>query len=115
MSGIEKRKVEHVEIVAKDESMDRRKFYFDEIRLTHRALPEINLKEVDPSIEFLGKKLSFPFVISSMTGGPGEELEKMNRNLAASAEAEGVAMGVGSQRNLFSESYSRETGSANEF
>ena len=101
MSNIEKRKSEHVEIVAKDTSMDRRKFYFDEIRLTHRALPEISLKDVDPSIEFLGKKLSFPFLISSMTGGPGAQLETINRNLAAAAEAEGVAMGVGSQRILF--------------
>jgi len=33
--SIKKRKNEHVEIVAKDASMDRRKFYFDEIRLTH--------------------------------------------------------------------------------
>ena len=101
MSQLEKRKAEHVEIVARDESMDRRKFYFDEIRLTHRALPEINLKDVDPSMEFLGKKLSFPFLISSMTGGPGAELETINKNLAAAAEAEGVAMGVGSQRVLF--------------
>jgi hypothetical protein len=32
MNAIEKRKAEHVEIVARDESMDRRKFYFDDIR-----------------------------------------------------------------------------------
>ena len=103
MSNIGKRKNEHVEIVARDDSMDRRKFYFDQIRLTHRALPEIRLADVDPSIEFCGKKLSFPFMISSMTGGSGAELEQINRNLAAAAHAEGVAMGVGSQRILFSE------------
>ncbi len=103
MSQLEKRKTEHVEIVAKDDSMDRRKFYFDDIRLTHRALPEINLADVDPSIEFLGKKLSFPFLISSMTGGSGAELETINKNLAAAAEAEGVAMGVGSQRVMLSD------------
>lgn len=102
MSQINKRKAEHVEIVAQDATMDRRKFYFDDVHLTHRALPEINLAEVDPSIEFLGKKLSFPFLISSMTGGPGARLERINRNLAAAAEAEGVAMGVGSQRILLS-------------
>ncbi len=103
MSNIEKRKMDHVEIVARDASMDRRKFYFDAIRLVHRALPRISLKDVDPSVEFLGKKLSFPFLISSMTGGPGDQLETINRNLAAAAEAEGVAMGVGSQRILFSD------------
>jgi isopentenyl-diphosphate Delta-isomerase len=103
MSGIGKRKTEHVEIVAKDESMDRRRFYFDDIRLTHRALPEIHLADIDPSAGFLGKKLSFPFLISSMTGGSGAELKSINRNLAAAAEAEGVAMGVGSQRVMFSD------------
>src|SRR6056297_2167064 len=101
--SIKKRKNEHVEIVAKDASMDRRKFYFDEICLTHRALPEINLADVDPSIEFLGKKLSFPFLISSMTGGSGAELGAINKNLAAAAEAERVAMGVGSQRIMFND------------
>lgn len=83
--------------------MDRRKFYFDEIRLTHRALPEIDLKQIDPSIEFMGKKLSFPLLISSMTGGGDKLFLKINRNLAEAAEAEGVAMGVGSQRIFFTE------------
>lgn len=103
MSQLEKRKAEHVRIVAKDPSMDRRKFYFDPIRLTHRALPEINLADVDPSVKFLGKKLSFPFMISSMTGGGDKALKKINTNLAEAVEAEGVAMGVGSQRIFFSE------------
>ena len=103
MSHLEKRKAEHVRIVAKDPSMDRRKFYFDQIRLTHRALPEIDLAEIDPSVEFLGKKLPFPFMISSMTGGGDKLLKKINTNLAEAAEAEGVALGVGSQRIFFSE------------
>ncbi len=109
MSQLEKRKAEHVRIVAKDPSMDRRKFYFDKIRLTHRALPEINLKEIDPSVEFLGKKLSFPFMISSMTGGGDKMLKKINMNLAEAVEAEGVAMAVGSQRIFFSEPTSKSS------
>jgi len=103
MSELEKRKVEHVKIVAQKDGMDRRKFYFDEIRLTHRALPEIDLKAIDPSVEFMGKKLSFPLLISSMTGGGDKLFKKINTNLAAAAEAEGVAMGVGSQRIFFTE------------
>lgn len=103
MSELEKRKVEHVKIVAQKDGMDRRKFYFDEIRLTHRALPEIDLKVIDPSVEFMGKKLSFPLLISSMTGGGDKLFKKINTNLAAAAEAEGVAMGVGSQRIFFTE------------
>ena len=109
MSQLEKRKTEHVEIVAKDASMDRRKFYFDEIRLTHRALPEISLSDVDTSVNFLGKQLCCPFLISSMTGGGGEYLKSINRNLAEAAEAEGVAMGVGSQRIMFSDPAAKDS------
>ena len=109
MSQLEQRKAEHVRIVAKDPSMDRRKFYFDDIRLTHRALPEVDLKDIDPSVEFLGKKLSFPFLISSMTGGGDKMLKKINMNLAEAAEAEGVAMAVGSQRIFFSEATSHSS------
>lgn len=104
MSGIvNRRKLEHVDIVLNDANADRRKFYFDDVQLTHRALPEIDLADVDPSIRFMGKKLSFPLLISSMTGGDHEQIRTINRNLAAAAEATGVAMGVGSQRVMFSE------------
>jgi isopentenyl-diphosphate delta-isomerase len=109
MSELEKRKVEHVQIVAQKGEMDRRKFYFDEIRLTHRALPEIDLKAIDPSVEFMGKKLSFPLLISSMTGGGDKLFRKINTNLAAAAEVEGVAMGVGSQRIFFTEPTARSS------
>jgi len=109
MSKLEKRKVEHVEIVAGDDRMDRRKYYFDEVHLTHRALPELDLKAIDPSIEFLGKKLSFPLLISSMTGGGDRMLKTINTHLAAAAEAEGVAMGVGSQRIFFTEPTARSS------
>ncbi len=109
MSQLKKRKTEHVKIVAEDASMDRQKNYFDEIRLTHRALPEISLDEIDPSVEFLGKTLSFPFMISSMTGGGDKLLKKINTHLAEAAEAEGIAMGVGSQRILFTEPSSKSS------
>jgi isopentenyl-diphosphate delta-isomerase len=64
-------------------------------------LPEVSLSEVDTSVEFLGRRLSLPLVISSMTGGDHALVRKINRNLAAAAEAAGVAMGVGSQRVMF--------------
>ena len=68
--------------------MDRRKFYFDDIRLTHRALPEVDWQAIDPSVEFMGKTLSFPLLISSMTGGGNQLFKQINTNLAAAAEAE---------------------------
>ncbi len=109
MEPINQRKLDHINIVSEDREIDRRQYYFDRIRLTHRALPELNLAEVDPSTKFLGKKLSFPLLISSMTGGADEELVKINRNLAEAAEAEGVALAVGSQRVFFSDDAARES------
>lgn len=95
------RKIQHIRIIENDVDADRRKLFFDNIHLTHRALPEIALDEVDPSITFMGKRLSFPLLISSMTGGEHELIRTVNRNLALAAEATGVAMGVGSQRVMF--------------
>lgn len=103
------RKMDHVDIVINSPSVDREKKYFDAIRLKHRALPEVNLDDVDPSITFMGKRLSFPLLISPMTGGSDELLRTINRNLALAAEATGVALGVGSQRVIFSEGGSRRS------
>lgn len=107
MEPINQRKLDHINIVSGGGDIDRRRHYFDRIHLTHRALPELNLAEVDPSVRFLGKKLSFPLIISSMTGGADAELVKINRNLAAAAEAEGVALAVGSQRVFLSDQAAR--------
>ena len=42
------RKLQHIQIVNRDPETDRKKGYFDAIRLTHRALPELALDRVDP-------------------------------------------------------------------
>jgi isopentenyl-diphosphate delta-isomerase len=103
------RKVEHIEIITGDQQIDRRKYYFDDIRLTHRALPETDLADVDPAVDFLGKRLSFPLVISSMTGGDHEVVCTINRNLATAAQRTGVGMAVGSQRVMFTTPSARES------
>lgn len=109
MENINQRKRDHIHIVSNGGSIDRQQHYFDRIHLTHRALPELNLAEIDPTTQFMGKDLSFPLVISSMTGGADLELIKINRNLAKAAEAEGVALAVGSQRVLFSDAMARDS------
>ena len=109
MEPINQRKLDHINIVSEDAAIDRRQYYFDRIHLTHRALPELNLANVDPSTKFMGKELSFPLIISSMTGGADDELVRINRNLALAAEAEGVAFAVGSQRVFLSDDAARES------
>lgn len=103
------RKFEHIRIIEQDGETDRRRGYFDAIHLTHRALPEISLQDVDPSCSFLGKTLSFPLLISSMTGGEHEKIRTVNRTLAQAAEAAGVAMGAGSQRVMFTHPEARDS------
>lgn len=96
------RKTEHIRAIGSDDGIERGNSGFDQIRLTHLALPEANFAEIDTRTRFLGKTLSFPLVISSMTGGTGNEITSINRNLAGAAEQTGVAMAVGSQRVMFS-------------
>ncbi len=95
------RKFDHIRIIRADSGSDRGQSHFNAIALQHRALPEIDLKDIDPSAPFLGKSLSFPLLISSMTGGDHDMVRTINKNLALAAEATGVAMAVGSQRVMF--------------
>lgn len=90
------RKAEHLEL-ARDEAVQEKRRYFADYRLEHRAMPEIDLASVEPGVEFLGRQLSAPLLISCMTGGTGEAL-RINRDLARAAEETGVALGLGSQR-----------------
>ncbi|MBV9028487.1 MAG: type 2 isopentenyl-diphosphate Delta-isomerase [Candidatus Eremiobacteraeota bacterium] len=68
-------------------------------RFAHRALPQIDLAEVDPSTELFGRRLSAPMLISCMTGGT-VEAQQINERLARVAERHGLAMGLGSARAL---------------
>jgi isopentenyl-diphosphate delta-isomerase len=42
---------------------------FEDIVLVHRALPEVNMDEVDVAGTLLGKKIQAPIMIAGMTGG----------------------------------------------
>ncbi len=94
----ENRKAEHIEIcLNKDVEGENVWDGFHEYRFLHNALPEINFKTIDYSSHFLGKSVTAPFIISSMTGGT-THANKVNRHLAEAAETRGWAMGVGSMR-----------------
>src|SRR5207247_3384762 len=95
-SKTEQRKAEHVNIILQ-ENVSAEYNYWNDVRLVHDALPEIDLDAIDLSVKFFGKKLRAPLIISSMTGGFGMGRE-INGNLAKAAAEVGVAMGVGSQR-----------------
>jgi len=95
-SKTEQRKAEHVNIILQ-EDVSAEYNYWNDVRLVHRALPEIDLDDIDTSVKLFGRRLDAPLVISSMTGGFGMG-KGINANLAKAAAQVGVAMGVGSQR-----------------
>ena len=66
-------------------------------RFVHRALPELNLTDIDTTLALFGRRLAAPLLISSMTGGT-DRARELNRRLAAAAQVHGIAMGLGSQR-----------------
>ena len=70
---------------------------FDLVRLEHCALPECGLDTVDISTSCLGRAVSAPFFIGSMTGGTAHA-DAINTALAQTAEATGLPLAVGSQR-----------------
>ncbi len=72
---------------------------WEELDFVHDALPELAVGEVDLGVDWLGKRLAAPMVIAAMTGGT-ERAEAVNRDLAAAAEAHGLAFCFGSQRPL---------------
>lgn len=96
--GIAQRKSEHLDIVLSGDAAARTKTTgFEEIQFEHCALPELHLDEISLEVEFLGRTMAAPFLISSMTGGP-EAAERINCAIAEAAQAAGVAFAVGSQR-----------------
>ena len=92
------RKRDHVLLAVKrDVAFRQKRNGFENWEFVHNALPELNLSEISTDTAFLSKHLSFPFMISCMTGGY-EDAKRINRNLAEVCEERGIAMGVGSQR-----------------
>ncbi|MBI1972231.1 MAG: type 2 isopentenyl-diphosphate Delta-isomerase, partial [Candidatus Aenigmarchaeota archaeon] len=99
MPETEQRKSDHIKIVLNKDVQHKISAGFDDVFLIHNALPEMDFDEVNTEIEFLGKKLAAPILVSGMTGGT-PEAEKINKNLARAAEEIGIGMGVGSQRAM---------------
>lgn len=97
------RKKDHVLLtVRRDVGFRDKRAGFDEWEFVHNALPEINFPEISTEAVFLSKRLTFPFLVSSMTGGYADA-KRINRQLAEVCQEHGVAMGVGSQRQALEE------------
>ncbi len=93
---IENRKEEHIKI-AESLQVNANHNYWDDITLIHRAVPEVDFDSINTEVNFLGNRIGYPIVISSMTGGT-DLAKKINKNLARAAEKFHIPMGLGSMR-----------------
>jgi isopentenyl-diphosphate delta-isomerase len=106
---LEERKSEHLHInLEKDVGFPRVTTGLERYSFVHNALPETSLDQISTATTFLGKRLEVPLLISSMTGGTAEA-QRINENLAAGAQAAGIAMGLGSLRAALESPHLLET------
>ncbi|SIQ39719.1 isopentenyl-diphosphate delta-isomerase [Alkalispirochaeta americana] len=99
--GLAQRKAQHLEICLDQErfAVETSRTRLDEVRLVHRALPEVDASKVDTGVSFLGMPCRLPFFISSMTGGSSQSY-RTNKDLATLAAELGIPVGMGSIRIL---------------
>lgn len=93
-----KRKAEHISISLKHNVQAREVTTgFEDVIFIHKALPEIDRREVDLSTTVLGHNFAAPLIVGAITGGT-QEATKINATIAEVIEELGLGMGVGSQR-----------------
>jgi isopentenyl-diphosphate delta-isomerase len=99
-AGTAARKADHIRInLERDVGAKGITSGFEEYYFLGRALPELDLGDVDPATELFGRKLGAPLLISCMVGGT-DQAGRLNRALAEAAQELRLAMGVGSGRVL---------------
>lgn len=91
------RKTDHIRINLEKDVQSDITTGLEKVKFVHQALPELNMDDIDMAQILFGKSLKAPILISSMTGGT-EEAGRINMLLAESAQLEGIALGLGSQR-----------------
>lgn len=92
------RKLAHIQICLEHDVQGRNiTTGLEDISFVHHATTDLNIDEIDLSIEIFNKTLSLPLIISGMTGGH-DFTHKLNAFLSQAVEQTNIGMGVGSQR-----------------
>lgn len=105
---ISKRKEEHIDLCLHKDVAYQKSNGFEKYNFIHEALTEVIIDDIQFDTRFLGKTISYPFIISSMTGGT-EKAQVLNANLAIVANELNIPIGVGSQRQLLENSIHSNT------
>ena len=98
--NISERKEEHLRICLNEEiSFKEKSAGFEKYEFEHYAITEVDINSIDLSTDFFAKKISYPFMISCMTGGSSGAVN-INQQLAIAARSLNIPIGVGSQRQM---------------
>lgn len=103
--GIQDRKRDHINLTVNGDAEYNLTGGFEAFRLKHCSIPELDLSDIDTSVDVFGRRFSIPLFISSMTGG-STEMGEVNRIIAEACEEYQLPMGVGSQRIMLEDSNS---------
>lgn len=90
-----KRKLEHIEYALKTGQQNTTGL--EDITFVHNSLPEMSLDEASLETKMGELLMSSPIFINAMTGGGGQETERINRDFAIAARETGISLAVGSQ------------------
>ncbi len=96
MTPIKERKADHIDICL-NERVAPGYCYWDDIRLIHNALPEVDADDIDTTVDVMGHKVEFPLMVTAITGG-FSNAKRINSNIAKACSELGIGMGVGSER-----------------
>lgn len=102
------RKQRHVELCLNEDVDFAKRNGFERYDFRHNAAPELNFSEIDLATTFLGRKINYPLMISSMTGGYNGATQ-VNAMLAEACEALNIPLGVGSMRQALESEAHRES------
>jgi len=94
-----RRKAEQLDVSLKCNVEAKGKEGWNDIRLQHECLPEIDRDDIDLTVKFCGRTFRFPFMISALTGGCPEAAH-INEVLGRAAEHFGIGLELGSQSAL---------------
>ncbi|ANU13400.1 type 2 isopentenyl-diphosphate Delta-isomerase [Planococcus halocryophilus] len=89
------RKMDHIQFALS--TGQSKKNMFDDIRFVHQALPDSAVSDICIKPKTGDLNLESPVFINAMTGGGGQDTQKLNGLLARVARETGMAMAVGSQ------------------